>query len=127
MFSAMNKLVFWVFLGVILTFVLINLGVQKEILIVIGLFVLGIGGLARRMLGNYFQAIKDMKRNHYDKAIRLFKEFISEVNYNPSLLKWQWFTTLSSKEYSFKETISRKPSLILKRPSKRGLILSRLI
>lgn len=103
MTSPMNKLVFWLGFGVIITFVLINMGVQKEILIIFGLIILGVGGLARRMLGTYFQAVKELKRNHYDTAIRLFKEFISEINYNPKLLTWQKFSTFST-EYSFKET-----------------------
>jgi hypothetical protein len=93
MISPMNKLVFWLTFGVIITFVLINMGVQKEVLIIFGLIILGVGGLARRMLGTYFQAVKELKRNRYDTAIRLFEEFISEIKYNPDLLKWQKFAT----------------------------------
>jgi tetratricopeptide (TPR) repeat protein len=103
MISPMNKLVFWLTFGVIITFVLINMGVQKEVLIIFGLIILGVGGLARRMLGTYFQAVKELKRNRYDTAIRLFEEFISEIKYNPDLLKWQKFATFST-EFSFKET-----------------------
>jgi|GEM_PF-2349909 tetratricopeptide (TPR) repeat protein len=103
MMKAMNKMVFWLTIGVIITFVLINMGVQKEILVVIGLAMLAIGSLARRMLGTYLEAVKKMKRRNYDTAISLFKEFISEVNYNPDLLKWQKFATFS-RGYSYKET-----------------------
>ena len=99
----MNKLIFWLAFGAVIVFVLVNMGVQKEILVILGLVILGIGGLARRMLGTYLQAVKEMKRDHTDTAIRLFEEFISQVNYNPDLLKWQKFATFST-GHSFRET-----------------------